>query len=318
MLCHFSDAVQQGQAACFLPERSSTMDIRQLKYFLSVAETGLVTKAAEQLHMTQSPLSQQILALERELGVRLFRRTKKHMELTEAGQVLRRRAEQILSLQLSALAEVRETAVGMKGKLRLGLIPSSGRLWLPSFIRQFHEIYPLITFDLRQGSTEYILELMRHHQIDLGFVRLPVDDSLYRTIKFPPERIVAASLRSLLPESDGAVCLNQCEGRPLLVHRRYENIVRNYISREQGPLSLFCISDELLPLLTWAASGLGIALVPEFAAKIYPNPALAFRVISQPSVDTASALIWSRHEELPRAAAHFVEKVSLQRENKLI
>lgn len=294
------------------------MDIRQLKYFLSVAETGLVTKAAEQLHMTQSPLSQQILALERELGVRLFRRTKKHMELTEAGQVLRRRAEQILSLQLSALAEVRETAVGMKGKLRLGLIPSSGRLWLPSFIRQFHKIYPLITFDLRQGSTEYILELMRHHQIDLGFVRLPADDSLYRTIKFPPERIVAASLRSLLPESDGAVCLNQGEGRPLLVHRRYENIVRNYISREQCSLSLFCISDELLPLLTWAASGLGIALVPEFAAKIYPNPALAFRVISQPSVDTASALIWSRHEELPRAAAHFVEKVSLQRENKLI
>lgn len=71
------------------------MDIRQLKYFLAVAEEGLVTKAADRLHITQSPLSQQMILLEQELGVQLLQRTKKHIGLTEAGYVLKRKAEQI-------------------------------------------------------------------------------------------------------------------------------------------------------------------------------------------------------------------------------
>ena len=72
------------------------MDIRQLTYFLAVAEEGLITKAADRLHITQSPLSQQMILLEKELGVQLFKRTKKHIGLTEAGYVLKRRAEQLV------------------------------------------------------------------------------------------------------------------------------------------------------------------------------------------------------------------------------
>lgn len=89
------------------------MDIRQLTYFLAVAEEGLITKAARRLHITQSPLSQQMIALEKELDVQLFQRDKKHIVLTKAGCLLKRRAEQLIALAQNTRTEVQETAHGL-------------------------------------------------------------------------------------------------------------------------------------------------------------------------------------------------------------
>jgi DNA-binding transcriptional LysR family regulator len=121
--------------------------------------------------------------------------------------------------------------------------------------------------------------------------------------------MVLAGLPILLPKGSGAAPLEICGQTPLLVHRRYETVVRNYGRDKQIPLNLFCVSDEVLPLLTWAGNGLGIAVVPEFAPRLLSPSTLEHRVISQPVVDSSSALIWNKEEELPAAAAHFVEEV---------
>lgn len=282
------------------------MDIRQLKYFLAVAEEGLVTRAADRLHITQSPLSQQMISLEKELGVQLLQRTKKHVGLTEAGQVLKRRAEQILDLAQSAVNEVRETANGTQGKLTIGIINSSGRLLLPEIIRKFNQTYPLVSFDLRQGDTQHILELLNSKLIDIGFVRLPVDASLYNYAAVPAENMfMAAPSQVIMPEDEELplICL---QDHPLLIHRRYETIIFDYFHQNGAEPKIFCISDEVIPLLTWALCGLGIAIVPEFAAGFLSGSSLTARKITKPAATISSALVWRKNEVLSAAASHFI------------
>lgn len=282
------------------------MEFRQLKYFLSVAEEGLITKAANRLHITQSPLSQQMLLLEKELGVRLFQRTKKHISLTEAGCVLKRRAEQILDLIQLTTNEVRETGNGVRGKLTIGILNSSGRLLLPQYIRKFHQTYPLVSFDLRQGDTQHILDQLNSHLIDIGFVRLPVDSSLYEHIAIPSEGMIMVTPAQISDTNPEKVHLTHLKNHPLLIHRRYESIITDYC-REQGfEPAIFCVSDEIVPLLTWASLGLGTAIVPEFAINLLPNSSLIIKKIAEPVISTSSALIWRKNETLPAAANHFI------------
>ncbi|WP_196599089.1 LysR family transcriptional regulator [Pectinatus frisingensis] len=282
------------------------MDIRQLKYFLAVAEEGLVTKAADRLHITQSPLSQQMILLEKELGVQLLQRTKKHIGLTEAGHVLKRRAEQLLDLTQLTMNEVRETANGIRGKLTIGTINSSGRLLLPEVIRLFHQTYPLISFDLRQGDTQRILELLNSHLIDIGFVRLPVDSFLYASVTVPTEGMVMVANSHDITVKAEEIPLAHLKDFPLLIHRRYETIISDYFHQNGFEPNIFCTSDEIVPLLTWSLRRLGIAIVPEFAINLLSNPSLIVKKITKPIVSTSSALIWRKNEQLPVTATHFI------------
>lgn len=283
------------------------MELRQLIYFLTIAEEEQITKAAKHLHITQPPLSQQMLALEKELGVQLFRRTKKRIFLTEAGIVLKRRAAQILELVQLSTDEVREATDGLRGKLTIGIINSSGRLLLPEVVHLFHQKYPFVTFDLRQGTTPHIMELLNSHLIDVGFVRLPIDKSTFDSVAVPVEKMVMVVHQDFLKPTVQTVDLMQLKNYPLLVHRRYESTIIDYFHNENEEPSILCTSDEILPLLTWALRGLGIAIVPEFSVNLLSNPALIVRELRQPAVSNTSALIWRKNELLPAAATHFIE-----------
>lgn len=282
------------------------MDIRQLTYFLAVAEEGLITKAAQRLHITQSPLSQQMIALEKELNVRLFQRDKKHIVLTKAGCLLKRRAEQLIALAQNTRTEVQETAHGLQGRLTIGTINSSGRSLLPGVITGFHKSYPQISFDLRQGDTPHLLELLNAHLIDLAFVRLPVDDLRYAHVAVPAEHMAIAAAPGCFSLPEKAFPLCQLKGAPLLLHRRYRRTVTEYFQKLGCQPSIFCISDEVLPLLTWAMEGLGIAIIPEFAPPIFANASLVIKQLSEPCDQNPSALIWLKKEPLAAAAANFI------------
>lgn len=283
------------------------MDIRQLKYFLAVAEDGLITKAAKRLNITQSPLSQQMLLLEKECGVKLFQRSKKQMKLTEAGLVLKRRAEQILSLTKLAENEVKETAKGFQGKLTIGIINSSGNLFLPDVIQHFHKMYPLVSFDLRQYDSQKIQELLNTHIIDIGFVRFPINSNDFDCIKLPQENMLMVSnSENILKEVKENNIIDLRE-KPLLIHRRYETLIIDYFQKLDIEPKILCTSDEIVPLLTWAYRGLGVAILPEFAQNFLTNTSLFVKKVKEPVVTTTSALIWRKNETLPAVAKNFIE-----------
>jgi DNA-binding transcriptional LysR family regulator len=283
------------------------MDIRQLKYFLAVSEEGQITRAAERLHITQPPLSQQMISLEKELGVQLLQRTKKHVHLTEAGRILQRRATQIMELIKTTINEVQDTSSGVQGKLAIGMITSSGRFLVPEHIQAFHQSYPFISYDFRQGDTQRILELLNSHLIEIGFVLLPIDSSLYNYIALPNEgMIMVASPQSIALDDGIELHLANLKNQPLLIHRRYETIIFDYCHQAGFEPNILCISDEVAPLLIYAHLKIGISIVPQSAINLIPSSSLLVRKITEPTLPTTSALIWLKNQVLSTAAAHFI------------
>lgn len=152
------------------------MDLKQLKYFLAVAEERSFSRAAERLHISQPPLSQQIMKLESELGLKLFARTTRNFELTVAGKALVTEARAVLAHMNLAINTVKQIDRGDVGRLRIGIIGSA--MWgpLPKLLEEFRRSYPRVSWTLHELDPNAQHEALRMRQIDVGFWRVPMTD----------------------------------------------------------------------------------------------------------------------------------------------
>lgn len=156
------------------------MDIKTLKYFLTIAEEGNITKAAERLHMSQPPLSKQIKQLEDELGVCLFIRGKKFIQLTEAGVFLKKRSEELVATFGMLERQIKEYQDGRKGHIQLGTVESFGANRLPNLMSEFHVHYPNITFWVYSTvNPDDLLNKLDRGIVDIAFIRGPFDKNKY-------------------------------------------------------------------------------------------------------------------------------------------
>jgi DNA-binding transcriptional LysR family regulator len=283
------------------------MDVKKLRYFLVVAEEGQITRAARRLNMAQPPLSQQLKLLESELGMQLIQRFSRKIELTDAGRILRDRAEQILQLIGKTEKELKDLNEGLQGTLSIGATPSWGATFLPERIRSFHECYPGINFQLREGDTHQIMELINSGVVEIGIARLPADSKTYESISLPNEPLVAAMRRSRQDTGSTSIRLIDLAEKPLLLHRQHEALPEYYRQMGLEPRVL-CRYDDVRSMLVWANAGLGIAIVPKSAANLIPGDNLEFREIVEPGFKTgAPAVIWMRNRYLSTAARHFID-----------
>lgn len=148
------------------------MELRLLRYFIAVAEEGHVTRAAEKLGMQQPPLSQQIKVLERALGVQLFRRKPRGVELTDAGRVFFVEARDIFDRLDRATETARRASRGEQGKLSIGISSTAHFIPLvPRLIREFREAFPQVSIDLQEGGTSELIDLARRGLLDIVFIR---------------------------------------------------------------------------------------------------------------------------------------------------
>jgi DNA-binding transcriptional LysR family regulator len=149
-----------------------TLDLRQLRYFIAVAEEGHVTRAAERLGMQQPPLSRQIQAIERELDVRLFRRKARGVELTDAGRAFLENARATLAQFDHALEATRRTSRGEQGGICVGYTSGAAlHPLVPRVIREFQRAFPLVSVTPAEGTPSDIVERMRNDQVDVAFIR---------------------------------------------------------------------------------------------------------------------------------------------------
>ncbi len=149
------------------------MNIKQLKYFLVVAEERQITSAAKKLYIAQPPLSYQLKQLEKEVGVQLFVRTAHGIELTEEGKVFQKYAEKIVSLSISAQSQIHQIKEGELGKIRIGVISSCGVVVPNEQFKKLVKYYPNVSFEIHEANTFGTVEQLQDGILDLGIVRTP-------------------------------------------------------------------------------------------------------------------------------------------------
>ena len=172
--------------------RIQTMEIRQLKAFLAIAEAKTFTAGARRVNVTQAAISMQIRQLEDEVGLQLFTRTPRRVILTEAGEYLLERARKILREHDSALAEIAEVAGAEYGRLRIGSASGTFAMHqLPGIMQKLKEKFPNSELSAASGTSEKLVDRIMHGEIDIAFISLPVDNTNVTTESLFSDEIVA-------------------------------------------------------------------------------------------------------------------------------
>ncbi|MEK5479451.1 LysR family transcriptional regulator [Paenibacillus sp. FSL R5-0407] len=284
------------------------MDIRQLRYFLTIAEEGQITSAAKKLQMAQPPLSQQLKLLEEELGVKLVERGSRSIQLTDAGEMLRRRAQQIVDLTDSASREIRDFAKGLNGTLPIGTVSSSGSTLLTDRLFEFHKTYAGVKFEIHEGNTFRIIELLKSGIIEVGIVRTPFHTAGLETKYAEPEPMIAV----MHPDYDwnqaqDSISIQELRGRPLIIYRRFEQLIRDTCLKSGFEPEVFCKNDDARTTLQWANAGLGIGIMPRSALNLVSSDNLIYKVIQSEALRTQIAAIWTKDRYLSTLAQKFIE-----------
>lgn len=284
------------------------MDIKQLKYFLTIAEEEQITSAAKKLNMSQPPLSYQLKTLEDELGVKLVERGSKKIHLTDAGQILRNRAEQIVELTEVAYKEMKDLSKGFQGTLSIGTVSSSGPTLFDKRLKIFHDIYPLVNFDIYEGNTYKIIEYLHNGLIQIGIVRTPFNMDGFNCILAKPEPMVAVMSEALYwDDNNDKISLLELKDKPLIAYRRFESLIRERCVKAGFEPKFFCKNDDARTTLLWATAGLGIGIVPYSAINLVPNNNLKLKKIDDSFLESQIAAIWIKDRYISTSAQHFLD-----------
>lgn len=268
------------------------MEIRQLEYFRKIAETGSINAAAKLLNMSQPPLSYQLKLLEEELDVRLFDRSRQGVSLTEAGKLLYQRSGELLQFADSAKFEVTQT--GRRQVLRLGMTSTTVGPILPK-IAAFTKAHPDVSFEVHDGSTFSMMDLLLRGILDVSVVRTPVQlDKVAHTV-LCEEPMIAVS-RPGSGES-GDIRLTALTQVPLILYRRYERFILDAFHAQNLEPNVLCVCDDARDAMQWAEQGLATAIFPQSMEDLCR--ALTIRPIAETSLKTKILLIW-HSEKAPR------------------
>ena len=266
------------------------MEIKQLEYYRAVVECGSISKAAGRLHMSQPPLSYQMKQLEAELGVQLFERGPRQILLTQAGQVFYERAIGILNLSAAAIQETSRISAGRT--LHLGITSTASPLILP-YISRFSALYPDVRYEIHDGTTFEMQQLLEHHIVDIATMRTPISLSDVCTRHVTTEPMIAADLSFSSAEG---ITLSSLSKRPLILYRRYRELILQTFHDHALTPDIFCECDDARTALAWAEEGLGTAIFPCSMKPLCTRTAT--RTIKAPELETEIFLAWkkSRHE----------------------
>lgn len=283
------------------------IELRQLRYFVTVAEEMHFGRAAMRLHMTQPPLSQTIQSLEAALGVRLFFRTKRSVALTPAGQALLPEAQRLLQQAANLPDLAKRAAAGESGRLSLAFVSTADYSVLPPFLREFREYYPQVQIDLREATTDVQLEDLADGRIDAGLLIPPLPDRLKGDLDYmallSEQLILAAPHHLKALRGKKTVDLNTLGEMPLIIFpRRIAPAFHDAILgcfRDAGVTPH--IGQEAIQMQTiigLVSAGMGIALVPQSVSNL-KRPGVEYKLLTNPTPMVETGLAWRRDNASP-------------------
>lgn len=284
------------------------MEIRVLKYFLTVVREESITKAAEVLHITQPTLSRQLARMEEELGVKLFSRGSRKITLTDEGILLRRRAEEILSLVDKTEQELLVQEEQIEGKITIGCGEIGAVKKLPELISSFNKKYPNVTFDIFTATADMVKEQMDKGLIDIGLLLEPIDIEKYDFIRLPEkERWV------VLMRPDDELCKKEfiepkdLAELPVILPRRMsvKNELANWFSDYYKDLNVMFTSNLSTNGAIMVSEGLAYFILIEGAVPLIDKNKIVYRHLS-PDLTTTSVFAWKRQQPFSPAVSKFI------------
>lgn len=284
------------------------MDLKQLRYFLAIAEEGQITAAANKLHIAQPPLSYQLKLLEEELQVKLVERGPRKATLTGAGELLRKRAEQILDFVDSAQKEVVNYGKELVGTLSIGAISSSGGVVPNRQMIEFTKGHPNIRLDIHEGNTYAVIQMLESGLIELGIVRTPFQHKKlnYRYARSEP-MVALMTANNICGEKEHSVTLQELCGQPLIIYRRFEALIAEVFARIGAEPFFCCKNDDARTTILWAHAGLGIGIVPRSAVLTAAADDLICKTIESKELETQIAAVWAKNRYLSAIGQKFIE-----------
>ncbi len=282
------------------------MEIRVLKYFLMVAREENITKAAELLHLTQPTLSRQLMQLEEELGVKLFHRGKHRITLTEDGMLLRRRAEEIVSLSEKTKEDLRRKREQLAGKITIGSGELQSSQFLAELITSFQEQNPMVQFEFYSGNADNIKERIERGLLDMGLLQEPVDITKYSFIRTPVKERWGVLVRS---DSELAakesVRPEDLAGVPLIMPARenIQNELLNWLGADMEQLHVAASGNLQYNMAILARSQSSCVLTLDLDCSYN---GLCFVPFS-PKMETGTVLVWKKIQAFSPAVQAFME-----------
>jgi DNA-binding transcriptional LysR family regulator len=292
------------------------MKLHQLRYFVAVAEELHFGRAASRLRMAQPPLSRQIHELETELATRLFNRTNRRVELTDAGRVLLEEARVALTQVNRAADAARRAGQGEIGQLVIGVVPTVDTQVFTRILRQFAARYPKVQIVIRSLSTATQLHGLRSGTLQAGFLRLPVRDDALAIRLVSREPLVAAVPRRHALARPSRLSIAALAGEPHIIFPRsvapgyYDMIVSLY--RQAGAnLRIAQEAEHVQTILGLVAGGFGVAVLPGTVRTLRPQ-GIVFRELTRglPRAETGVAYRKDNPSEVLSAFVAVVDRLS--------
>ena len=287
------------------------MEIRVLRYFLTVVREQSITKAADVLHIAQPTLSRQLIQMEEELGIRLFERGSRRITLTNEWLLLRRRAEEILQLVDKTEKELIEQDEQIEGKITIGCGEIASVQLLPGLFDSFHKKYPLVTFDIYTATADNVKEQMDRGLADIGLLLEPIDIEKYDFIRLDMKErwVVVMRPDSPLAEKEH-VTAKELSELPLIMPRRLkvQSELASWFGNYYDKLNVLFTSNLSTNAAVMVSSGLAYSIVIEGMMTFWDQSKIAYRPLYPPLTAT-SVLAWKRGQPFSTAATKFIEHI---------
>lgn len=291
------------------------MEIRVLRYFLAIAREGSITNAARFLHITQPTLSRQIQDLEEELGQKLFTRGSRNMTLTPEGMILRKRAEEIISMVDKTEAEFNSMENVVSGDIYIGGGETEAIKLVAQIACELWASYPGIHYHLYSGNSEDVTERLDKGLLDFGILIQPADISKYDYIDIPARDIWGVVMRRDSPLAEKEVIRKEdLLGVPLICSRqaisaeRRGNEFAGWFGEDFDQLDIVTTFNLVYNAAIMVEAGVGYAVTLDKIANTTESSSLCFRPL-EPRLESGLNIIWKKYQVFSPAAELFLERL---------
>ena len=244
------------------------MEIHQLRYVCAVADTGNFSRAAERCRIAQPSLSQQILKLEQDLGVRLFDRLGRSVRITEAGRAFIAHARSILNQMEAARSSVADKNADVRGSVTVGVIPTVAPYLLPAYTAAFAKKYPDAKLRIIEETTSVLVEGLRDLSIDVAILALPLRHKDLDLFPIRTEPLFAALRKDHPRATSKSLALKDLRGESFVMLRDghcFRDLSIGACARARVSPNIAFESGQFSSVLGMVAAGVGVSLIPEMA-----------------------------------------------------